>query len=158
MKQLILSKVKTIIGENSIFLYDLEDKGIHIKIEALEKGCFTSTARVNKGSDFRVVVFGTNNENETNFDDERCEFLVNLKKDGTIKFKDDSFFDCRYVLTKRGDFIQITNSSDDDLNEWEDAQDNCNFEVEIFCNESELVWVKNCNYAIPMSNVFKIRT
>lgn len=65
------------------------------------------------------------------------------------------FFDAEDKKTLINDIVQVLNS-DDDFCEWEENKGNCNHEVELFCSESELVWLKNCPFAVQMNSVVKI--
>lgn len=73
--ELIRANKETIIGKNIIFLNDLEDKGIHVKVEALDMNrCYTKKSIIQNEDFFRVIVYGTvlNGKTiETNFDDKK---------------------------------------------------------------------------------------
>ena len=66
------------------------------------------------------------------------------------------FFDAEDKKTLINDTVQVLNSGDDDFCEWEENKGNCNHQVELFCSESELVWLKDCPFAVQMNSVVKI--
>ena len=52
--------------------------------------------------------------------------------------------------------VDAHKTDDDDLNEWmEDNNDGVGMLVDNWDNESNLVWVKNCPYAIPSEVVWR---
>lgn len=54
---------------------------------------------------------------------------------------------------KVGDKVYLTDGYDDDdlFSEWEEEQKVFILTVEAICNESELVWLKDCPCALPFS-------
>ena len=102
MKNFISSVLEEITGKNNMFFYDYQDKGIHIRVEALENGIYTNDAKIEKGSIFRVIIYGVNKEykNETNFQDEKYSFKLVYNFDGTLNFILDDSFDISSLFIK----------------------------------------------------------
>lgn len=61
------------------------------------------------------------------------------------------------TVLKVGDFVYIAEAvDDDDFRAWEDTFDMNMHKVEHICLESQLVWLKDCPYAVPMESIGKL--
>ncbi len=85
--------------------------------------------------------------------DKYVQEFFETHEDGMIPVCAEEFFDNDYqYIVCVGDYIKIVDKEDEDLWEWRKKQTRNIFEVREVDEESQLFWLKGCEYAIPIDS------